>query len=150
MKEDLVQEVALNPADNDQEYPVFRQHILHKAQALAQLLQTSEEVQHFRKAEDKIRDHPRIQQLIVTMKKKQKEIVAFESLQNTMMVMKIEQEIKQLQAELDDIPVVIEYQQSQVEINELLQMIVGAIRDTVSEKVSVETGRNSPSSSCSD
>ncbi|MFB5266650.1 RicAFT regulatory complex protein RicA family protein [Paenibacillus enshidis] len=150
MKEDRVQEDVLNPAKNDQKYPVFRQDILHKTQELAELLQNSEEVQIFRKAEDKIKNHQRIQQLIAAMKKKQKEIVAFESLKNTAMVAKIEQEIEQLQGELDGIPVVNEFQQSQVEINELLQMIMGAIRDTVSEKVSVETGKDSPSSSCSE
>ncbi|MDP4097462.1 YlbF family regulator [Paenibacillus sp. P96] len=145
-----MQEDALNPAKNDQKNPLFRQDILQKTQELAKLLQNSEEVQLFRKAEDKIKNHQRIQQLIAVMKKKQKEIVAFESLKNTAMVAKIEHEIEQLQTELDGIPVVSEFQQSQVEINELLQMIMGAIRDTVSEKVSVETGKDAPSSSCSD
>ncbi|WP_370872471.1 RicAFT regulatory complex protein RicA family protein [Paenibacillus zeirhizosphaerae] len=150
MGEDRMQEDALNPAKNDQKNPLFRQDILQKTQELAKLLQNSEEVQLFRKAEDKIKNHQRIQQLIAVMKKKQKEIVAFESLKNTAMVAKIEHEIEQLQTELDGIPVVSEFQQSQVEINELLQMIMGAIRDTVSEKVSVETGKDAPSSSCSD
>ena len=84
------------------------------------------------------------------MKKKQKEIVAFEKFQNTSMVSKIEKEIDDLQEELDNIPIVAEFQQSQSDLNYLLQMIMTAIRDTVSEKLVVEEGKDVPASKCGD
>jgi len=115
---------------------------------LAEMLGTSEEVKQFQQAESKIRDHERIQQLIATIKKKQKEIVAFESFKNAEMVSKIEQEIEDLQDELDSIPLVTEFQQSQSDINYLLQLVISVIRDTVSEKVNVEAGTDSPPTSC--
>lgn len=127
---------------------VIRDDIMGKAKELADMLGTSEEVKQFQQAESKIRDHERIQQLIATIKKKQKEIVAFESFKNAEMVNKIEQEITDLQDELDSIPLVTEFQQSQSDINYLLQLVVSVIRDTVSEKINVEAGTDSPPTSC--
>ncbi|GGH59935.1 YlbF family regulator [Paenibacillus barcinonensis] len=127
---------------------VIRDDIMGKAKELADMLGTSEEVKQFQQAEAKIRDHERIQQLIATIKKKQKEIVAFESFNNSAMVSKIEQEIDELQNELDSIPLVTEFQQSQSDINYLLQLVISVIRDTVSEKVNVEAGTDSPPTSC--
>jgi cell fate (sporulation/competence/biofilm development) regulator YmcA (YheA/YmcA/DUF963 family) len=127
---------------------VIRDDIMGKAKELADMLGTSEEVRQFQQAETKIRDHERIQQLIATIKKKQKEIVAFESFKNVEMVSKIEQEIEDLQSEQDSIPLVTEFQQSQSDINYLLQLVISVIRDTVSEKVNVEAGTDSPPTSC--
>jgi cell fate (sporulation/competence/biofilm development) regulator YmcA (YheA/YmcA/DUF963 family) len=127
---------------------IIRDDIMGKAKELADMLGTSEEVKQFQQAEAKIRDHERIQQLIATIKKKQKEIVAFESFNNSGMVSKIEQEIDELQNELDSIPLVTEFQQSQSDINYLLQLVISVIRDTVSEKVNVEAGTDSPPTSC--
>ncbi|WP_413379580.1 RicAFT regulatory complex protein RicA family protein [Paenibacillus taichungensis] len=127
---------------------VIRDDIMGKAKELADMLGTSEEVKQFQQAESKIRDHERIQQLIATIKKKQKEIVAFESFKNADMVSKIEQEIEDLQEEMDSIPLVTEFQQSQSDINYLLQLVISVIRDTVSEKVNVEAGTDSPPTSC--
>ncbi|MDO7905750.1 YlbF family regulator [Paenibacillus sp. JX-17] len=129
---------------------IIRDDILNKARELAQVLGSSEEVQQFQQAEEKINNHQRIQQLIATIKKKQKEIVAFESLKNKSMVDRIEAEIAALQAEIDGIPLVTAYQQSQKEINDLLQLVMSTIRDSVSEKIHVESGSGSASSSCSD
>ncbi|MCM3132062.1 YlbF family regulator [Paenibacillus polysaccharolyticus] len=127
---------------------IIRDDIMGKAKELADMLGTSEEVKQFQQAEAKIRDHERIQQLIATIKKKQKEIVAFESFNNSAMVSKIEAEIDDLQNELDSIPLVTEFQQSQSDINYLLQLVISVIRDTVSEKVNVEAGTDSPPTSC--
>ncbi|NGM81062.1 hypothetical protein G5B47_01410 [Paenibacillus sp. 7124] len=127
---------------------IVRDDILAKAKELASLISTSEEVQHFKLAEEKIRNHERIQVLISKMKKKQKEIVAFESFGNKDMVAKIEREISELQDEIDGIPLVTEFQQSQTDINYLLQLVVSVIRDTVSEKINVEAGTEAPPSKC--
>lgn len=48
--------------------------------------------------------------------------------------------MNELQEELESIPVVTEFQQSQSDINYLLQLVISVIRDTVSEKVNVEAG----------
>lgn len=127
---------------------IIRDDIMAKAGELAELISTSEEVKMFQQAEEKIRNHERVQDLIKTIKKKQKEIVAFETFQNKDMVAKIEREIEELQDEIDGIPLVVEFQQSQSDINYLLQLVVSVIHDTVSQKVNVETGKDTPPSSC--
>lgn len=122
--------------------PQSREDIIAKAKELAGLIGSSDEVQHFQKAEKLIQNHERIQSLISVIKKKQKEIVAFESMKNQTMVDKIENEISELQAELDSIPLVNEFQQSQSDINYLLQLVISVIHDTVSKRVSVENGND--------
>lgn len=128
--------------------PVTKAKIMEKTKELAELIGTSEEVQVFKKAELMIQNHERVQTLISQMKKKQKEIVAFESMKNAAMVSRIEGEIDALQAEIDAIPLVTEYQQSQADINYLLQFVMSAIQDTVSRKIEVEAGADSPPSRC--
>nr|WP_044877521.1 YlbF family regulator [Paenibacillus sp. IHBB 10380] len=127
---------------------VIQEDIMAKAKELADLISGSEEVRQFQQAEEKIRNHQRVQDLIVVMKKKQKEIVAFESFENKEMVAKIEGEIAEYQDEIDGIPIVVEFQQSQTDINYLLQLVISVIRDTVSEKVNVEVGTDSPPTHC--
>lgn len=119
---------------------IVREDILSKAKELADLISTSNEVQFFQKAESQISSNDQIQTLISAIKKKQKEIVAFESFENKKMVEKIEKEIEELQDQLDSIPIVNEFRQSQEDINYLLQLVMSVIRDTVSEKITVEAG----------
>lgn len=120
---------------------IVREDILAKAKELAELISTSNEVQFFQKAEHQISSNDHIQTIISAIKKKQKEIVAFESFENKKMVQKIEKEVEELQDQLDSIPIVNEFRQSQEDINYLLQLVMSVIRDTVSEKVTVEAGK---------
>jgi cell fate (sporulation/competence/biofilm development) regulator YmcA (YheA/YmcA/DUF963 family) len=118
---------------------IVREDILARAKELAQLITTTEEVEMFQRSEQLILTHERVQGLITTLKKKQKELVAFQStFNNPKMVEKIEAEIDTLQDELDNIPIVQQFQQSQVDVNYLLQSIVSVIRDSVAEKLDVE------------
>ena len=117
---------------------VIRADIMAKAKELAEMIYTSEEVQHYRRAEAQIKANEKVQSIIAQIKKKQKEIVAFERFQNPAMVKKIEAEIEALQGELDRMPIVADFQQSQSDINYLLQLVVSVIRDTVAKKLDVE------------
>lgn len=126
-----------------------RDEILKKARELADVIAASEEVAIYREAEKRIQEHERVQTLIKLIKKKQKELVAFQNtFKNEQMVQKIEKEIEELQDELDSIPIVGQFQQTQADINYLLQMVVSVIRDSVSEKIQVETGNVAAPASC--
>ncbi|NIK75539.1 cell fate (sporulation/competence/biofilm development) regulator YmcA (YheA/YmcA/DUF963 family) [Paenibacillus castaneae] len=130
---------------------IVREDISKKAKELADLIFTSEEVQHYRRAEQQINGNEKIQLLIAQIKKKQKEVVAFETtFKNADMVKKIEAEMETLQDELDGIPIVTEFQQSQSDINYLLQLVVSIVRDTVSEKINVEDASEPDPEDCSD
>ncbi|GFN31812.1 RicAFT regulatory complex protein RicA family protein [Paenibacillus xylaniclasticus] len=118
---------------------IVRKDVMEKAKELADLIYSSEEVTRYRKAEKLIQGHERVQEIMALLKKKQKEAVAFEkTFKNEAMVKKIEQEMEELQDELDGIPVVAQFQQSQSDINYLLQLVIGIVRDTVAEKLEVE------------
>lgn len=121
---------------------VVREDILAKAKELASLVSSSNEVQFFQQAEKQIANSDHIQTLISAIKKKQKEIVAFQSFENQQMVEKIEKEIDELQDQLDSIPIVSEFKQSQEDINYLLQLVMTVIRDTISDTVNVEKGHS--------
>jgi len=117
---------------------IVREDILQKAKELAELISTSEEVLFYKKAERQIQENDRIQELIKAIKKKQKEVVAFESFENPEMVKKIEAEQQGLQDELDGIPIVEQFKQSQTDLNQLLQLVVSVIRDSVTEKIQLD------------
>lgn len=120
---------------------IVREDILAKARELADLIATSSEVEFYKRAERQIGGNQHVQSLISQIKKKQKEAVAFETtFKNEQMVKKIEAEIDGLQDELDHIPIVSEFQQSQSDINYLLQLVMSVVRDTVAEKIQVEAG----------
>jgi cell fate (sporulation/competence/biofilm development) regulator YmcA (YheA/YmcA/DUF963 family) len=130
---------------------IVREDIIAKAKELAALLTTSSEVEFYKKAEKLVTHNNEVQQLIKAIKKKQKEAVAFESMQNQKMVQKIEAEIDQLQDRLDDFPIVNQFKQAQDDINYLLQLTISVIRDTVSEQINVESASTDTSASqCSD
>lgn len=118
---------------------IVTEDIMKKAKELAQLISTSAEVEYYRRAEKQINGNEHVQGLIKQIKKKQKEAVAFEkTFKNEEMVKKIETEIEALQDELDSIPIVSEFQQSQSDLNYLLQLTLGIVRDTVAQKIELD------------
>lgn len=129
---------------------LLKEDVLAKARELAGLIAASEEVRIFREAERKVAVHGEVQELIKQIKKKQKEIVGFEYFKNEQMVKKIEGEIAELEEKLNRYPIVQEFKQTQDDINYLLQLVIGVIRDTVSEKIAVDGGLPPEPASCSD
>jgi cell fate (sporulation/competence/biofilm development) regulator YmcA (YheA/YmcA/DUF963 family) len=118
---------------------IVKEDIMAKTKELAEVIFNSAEVQQYRKAEKQINENERVKDLIGMIKKKQKEVVAFEkTFKNPEMVKKIEGEMELLQDELDGIPIVSQFQQSQSDINYLLQLVVTVIRDTVSDRINME------------
>ena len=129
---------------------LVREDIMAKAKEVAELLASSEEAETFRKAEQRIKEHAEIKALIAQIKKKQKEIVAFETtFKNPEMVRKIEKEIDELQDKLDEYPIVTQFRQSQADLNYVLQLVFDVIRDTLSEKITLEdVSRREHTGSC--
>ncbi len=116
--------------------------ILAKARELATLISRTKEVDFYKRAEQQIKHNERVQELISQLKQKQKQIVMFESMNRPDMVKKLEEEYNQLQDELDSIPIVAEFKQSQLDVNDLLQMVTTVITNTVSERIILDTGGN--------
>ncbi|MGN7470492.1 RicAFT regulatory complex protein RicA family protein [Brevibacillus sp. SAFN-007a] len=119
-----------------------QKEILDKARELAAMISRTNEVDFFKRAEQQIKQNERVQDLIVQLKQKQKQMVMFESINKPELVKKVEAEYNQLHEELDSIPIVTEFKQSQVDVNDLLQMVTNVITNTVSERIILDTGGN--------
>jgi cell fate (sporulation/competence/biofilm development) regulator YmcA (YheA/YmcA/DUF963 family) len=119
---------------------ILKEDVIRKAKEIGDMLTASDEVKAYLQAEEKIKDHGRVQEIIATIKKKQKEIVAFEQLRHQKMIDQVQGELDQLHEELEQFPVVQTFQQTQVDVNYMLQLVIQIIADTVSEKIDVDTG----------
>ncbi|MFJ9499337.1 RicAFT regulatory complex protein RicA family protein [Brevibacillus centrosporus] len=119
-----------------------QKEILDKARELAAMISRTNEVDFFKRAELQIKHNERVQELIDSLKQKQKQMVMFESINKPELVKKVEDEFNSMQDELDSIPIVTEFKQSQVDVNDLLQMVTNVITNTVSERIILDTGGN--------
>ncbi|PTX58681.1 cell fate (sporulation/competence/biofilm development) regulator YmcA (YheA/YmcA/DUF963 family) [Melghirimyces profundicolus] len=117
-----------------QEHPI----LAHAARLGHRLLET-EEIRRFRLAEEQIQNSSRVNGLIEEIKRKQKELVHAKHYQKSEYIRQLEDELERLREEMDNLPIVREYQQSQVEVNDLLQTLTRIVAQTVSEQLDLDT-----------
>lgn len=117
-----------------------RQEIIEQAQRLAQTIAESEEVDFFKRAELQIKNNKRVQQLIDQIKRQQKHAVQFEHYEKGQALAGTKVKLEELHKELDAIPVINEFKQSQVEVNDLLQMVTSIISNHVTHQIIESTG----------
>jgi len=121
---------------------VSNKEIIDKARELADLIAQSEEVEFYRRAEQQIKRSQKVQSLIAQLKRTQKELVHAKQLQKHQLAAQLEEKLERLQDELDEIPIVVEFKESQLEINDLLQLVTNVISNTITEKIILSTGGN--------
>ncbi|SES77247.1 Cell fate regulator YmcA, YheA/YmcA/DUF963 family (controls sporulation, competence, biofilm development) [Oceanobacillus limi] len=121
-----------------QEYT--RKQVLDEAKKLADMLANTEEIDRFKQVEAKLNENQKVQKLITKIKALQKQAVNFQAYEKREALKRIEDEIDRLQAEIDEIPVVQEFKESQIVVNDVLQLISGTISREVTNKVIESTG----------
>lgn len=121
---------------------VTRQEILEQAKKLATLISRSAEVEFFKRAEQQIKKNSKVNSLIAEIKRLQKQAVHFEHYKKEKALKETELKIEQLTNELEQIPIVQEFKQSQKEVNDLLQMITTVISNKVTDEIIQSTGGN--------
>ncbi|ASK63455.1 hypothetical protein CFK37_15475 [Virgibacillus phasianinus] len=117
-----------------------RKQILDEARNLAQMLASTEEIDRFKQVEAKINDNQKVQKLITKIKALQKQAVNFQAYEKKEALKRVEEEIDRLQAEIDDIPVVQEFKETQGVVNDILQVVSGTIAREVTNDVIRSTG----------
>jgi|SRR5690606_3380340 len=126
-----------------------RQEVLEEAKQLAAMLANTEEIERFKQVEAKINENEKVQRLISRIKTLQKQAVNLQAYEKTEALKKVETEIDNVQEELDSIPIVQEFKEIQVVVNDVLQLVSGTIarevtnhviRDTEGDLLSGETG----------
>lgn len=134
-----------------------RADILAKARELARFIAESEEVRFYQSAEQKMKSNKHIAALIAAIKRQQKEAVNAEHLGKTAYLQEVEARIQALQEELESIPLVKEFQQSQQDVNDLLQLVTTTIANEVTDHIvratggdllTGESGKKLPEGSC--
>ena len=116
--------------------------IVEKAKDLAKMIAETEEVVFFKKAEAKIHENEKVRTYISTIKALQKQAVNFQHYGKVEALKKTEEKIASLEKELDEIPIVNEFKESQVEVNDLLQLVAATISNKVTDEIIESTGGN--------
>jgi cell fate (sporulation/competence/biofilm development) regulator YmcA (YheA/YmcA/DUF963 family) len=114
--------------------------IIAQAKELARMVAETEEVDFFKRAEAQIQGNEKVSMLISSIKGLQKQAVNFQHYGKPEALKKTEDKIAKLEAELDEIPVVQQFKESQIEVNELLQIIASTISNTVTDEIIESTG----------
>lgn len=117
-----------------------RKEILDEAKNLANMLANTEEIDRFKKVEAKINENQKVQQLIRRIKALQKQAVNLQAYGKSEALQKVENEIDKLQAEIDAIPVVQEFKEIQIVVNDILQLVTGTIAREITTDVIESTG----------
>lgn len=117
-----------------------RTDILEEAKKLANMLANTEEIDRFKQVEAKINENNKVQKLIQKIKTLQKQAVNFQAYEKREALKRIEEEIDRLQAEIDEIPIVQEFKETQIVVNDVLQLVSGTIAREVTNQVIESTG----------
>jgi cell fate (sporulation/competence/biofilm development) regulator YmcA (YheA/YmcA/DUF963 family) len=116
--------------------------IIARAKELASMIASTEEVDFFKKAEAQIHSNEKVSSLISQIKGLQKQAVNLQHYGKGEALKKTEDKIASIEEELDAIPVVQEFKQSQIEVNDLLQLVANTISNKVTDEVILSTGGN--------
>lgn len=138
-----------------------KDEIIEKAKEIAHMIANTEEVEFFKKAEEQINENQKVREKIASLKTLQKQAVNFQHLGKEKALKMIEGKIATIEEEIDAVPVVQQFKQSQTDVNDLLQLVSNAIANSVTDEIIVSTGgdvlmgetgskvRNSVPGSCS-
>ncbi|MBV7503689.1 RicAFT regulatory complex protein RicA family protein [Bacillus sp. sid0103] len=114
--------------------------IVARATDLARMIAETEEVDFFKRAEAQLNENKKVHTLISDIKGLQKQAVNLQHYGKPEALKKVEDKIASIEQELDEIPVVQEFKQSQIDVNELLQIIASTISNTVTDEIIMSTG----------
>lgn len=116
--------------------------IIAKARELAKMIAETDEVDFFKRAEAAIHENEKVRVNIKAIKGLQKQAVNLHHYGKEEALKKTEEKISKLEQELDEIPVVNEFKQSQEDVNDLLQLVATTISNAVTNEILEATGGN--------
>lgn len=109
--------------------------ILAKAAELAEMIASTEEVDFFKKAEAQINENQKVNALVSNIKGLQKQAVNLQHYEKENAYKDVEVKIAALEQELEELPIVQQFKQSQVDVNDLLQMVASQVSNTVTDLI---------------
>lgn len=109
--------------------------ILAKAEEIAKMIADTDEVDFFKRAEAQINENQKVREMIASIKSLQKQAVNFQNYGKEKAYKQVQDKIEALEQQLDEIPIVQEFKQSQVDVNDLLQMVASQVSNTVTDLI---------------
>ena len=97
--------------------------ILTKAAELAEMISTTEEVDFFKRAEAHINENQKIRAIIESIKSLQKQAVNLQHYGKQKAYNEVQAKIEALEKELDELPIVQQFKQSQVDVNDFFKWL---------------------------
>jgi len=116
--------------------------ILAKAEEIAEMIADTDEVDFFKRAEAQINENQKVREMIASIKSLQKQAVNFQNYGKEKAYKQVQDKIEALEQQLDEIPIVQEFKQSQVDVNDLLQMVASQVSNTVTDLIIESTDGN--------
>ena len=116
-----------------------KDEIIAKAKEIALMIANTEEVDFFKRAEAQINENKTIRENIASLKSLQKQAVNFQQYGKERALEIIEGKIDKIQEDIDTVPIVQEFKQSQGEVNDLLQLVSVTIANGVTNEVITST-----------
>ncbi|ODJ53571.1 hypothetical protein BFR40_02855 [Brochothrix thermosphacta] len=113
--------------------------IIKKTEELTAAIQKTEEVAFYREVEKQIAQNQKISQRVDQIKALQKEVVNLEHYQKVNAAKEINDQIDTLQASINELPIVQQFRHSQMDVNELLQLMMRNMSISVNEEMEKST-----------
>ncbi|MBQ0139624.1 MAG: RicAFT regulatory complex protein RicA family protein [Kurthia sp.] len=114
--------------------------IIAKSREIAHMIANTEEVEFFKRAEAQINENQKVREKIASLKSLQKQAVNFQQYGKERALSLVEAKIEAIEKELDEMPIVDEFKNSQVDVNDLLQLVSNTIANNVTNEVVRSTG----------
>ncbi|MHA6258782.1 RicAFT regulatory complex protein RicA family protein [Sporosarcina sp. CAU 1771] len=112
-----------------------KDEIIATANEIAHMIANTEQVEFFKRAEEQINNNKKVRENIASLKSLQKQAVNFQQYGKEKALSIIEGKIDAIQAQIDEVPIVQEFKQSQMEVNDLLQMVSTTIANKVTDEI---------------
>ena len=112
-----------------------KDEIIEKAKEVAHMIANTEQVDFFKRAEAQINENQKIRESIASLKSLQQQAVNFQQYGKERALNIIEGKIAGIEEQIDAVPIVQEFKQSQNEVNELLQMVSNTIANGVTDEI---------------
>ncbi|CAM3072573.1 RicAFT regulatory complex protein RicA family protein [Filibacter tadaridae] len=117
-----------------------KDEIIAKSREIAHMIANTEQVEFYKRAEAQINENQKVRENIASLKSLQKQAVNFQQYGKERALEIIEGKIDKIQGEIDEVPIVQEFKQSQIEVNDLLQLVSNTIANSVTDEIMVATG----------
>lgn len=116
-----------------------KKDIVQQARNLAKMISETEEVDFFKRAEAQINENEKVSAIINQIKTLQKQAVNLKHYEKLEALKQVESKIDALQEELEGIPIIQEFRDSQIEVNDLLQLVAHTISNQVTNEIITST-----------